>query len=173
MLELIWGILNITVLVYFIIICFKSTKIIREKLGILASLIFVFGLLSFISRPNDENSKANVFELENQTRKAKPKAFNENTYFISKTLEDNLMSKIELSVKYGENEKGKKLLTAFIDRSGFVSGTSWKTEMVSVEKSIIKNKCLYRISGTLEWRLLGLKIYSQPKDFNGEMELKK
>jgi hypothetical protein len=173
MVELIWGILNITILIYFIIICFKSTKIIREKLGAFAVLIFVFGLLSFIGAPNDENPKIKIFDLQNQTKEAKLNRFKGNTYLLRRKLDDNLMTKIELSISFGENENGKNLLTAYTSRTGFVSGTNWKTENISVEKSKTENKCFYNISGILEWRLLGLKIYSEPKDFDGEVELKK
>jgi hypothetical protein len=173
MVEVIWGILNIGILIYFVIICLKSTKIIREKLGVFAVLIFVFGLLSFVGKPNDENPKIKIFDLQDQIKEAKLNRFVGNTYSIEKKLEDNLMSQIELSIKFGENGNEKKLLTAYTNRSGFVSGTNWKTEMVNIQKSKTENKCYYNISGTLEWRLLGLKVYSEPKDFEGEMELKK
>ena len=69
MLELIWGLINIAILIYFVIICFKSTKVIKEKLGIFASLIFVLGLLSFIAKPSDEESKSEIFDLQNPTIK--------------------------------------------------------------------------------------------------------
>lgn len=173
MLALLWGILNITVIVYFLIICIKSTKIISEKLGALASLIFVFGLLSFSSNPTDEPSKTKVFELERQANNEKPKVFNGNTYNIRKSLEDNLVSKIELAVTFGENENGKKRLTAYSYRNGFVCGTNWKTSMIMVEKSKTENKCFYNLSGIIEWRLLGLTLYSEPKHFKGALELKK
>lgn len=55
MFELIWGILNGFLLIYFIVICFKSVKTVKEKLGIFATFIFVIGLLSFISKPNKKN----------------------------------------------------------------------------------------------------------------------
>ena len=55
MLELIWGIFNGILLIYLIVICFKSVKLIKEKIGFLASLIFVLGLLSFMSKSNDKN----------------------------------------------------------------------------------------------------------------------
>ena len=122
---------------------------------------------------NDENTKIQSFDIQNQVKKANLNTFNGNTYIAQKRLDDNLISEIELLVKFGENENGKELLTSNIDRTGFVSGTNWKTEMVSIGKSKTENKCLYNISGTLEWKLLGFKIYSESKKFDGEMELKK
>ena len=72
---------------------------------------------------------------------------------------------------FGENEN--KLISAQTNRSGFVIGTNWNVENVSIEKSKTDNKCFYNVSGTLEWKILGLKIYSESKYFKGEVELKK
>ncbi|UOK42213.1 MULTISPECIES: hypothetical protein [Flavobacterium] len=166
MVEIIWGILNIAILIYFVIVCFKSTKIIREKLGVFAALIFVFGLLSFVAVPKDESSKTKSFHFSNNK-------FHGNTYLKSVKLEDNLATEIELTVKFGENEKEKKILSAHTNRNGFVSGTNWKVEAVSVENSKKENKYLYEVSGILEWKILGLKIYSESKYFKGNIKLTK
>ena len=55
MLYLLWSLLNIALFLYFIIICFKATKLLREKVGLLASIIFVAGSLSFIGQSNIDN----------------------------------------------------------------------------------------------------------------------
>lgn len=39
MFYLIWGLLSIGLFLFFILICFQGTKLIREKLGLLAALI--------------------------------------------------------------------------------------------------------------------------------------
>jgi hypothetical protein len=169
MLELIWGLLNIAILIYFVIICFKSTKVIKEKLGIFASLIFVLGLLSFIVKPSDEESKSKIFDLQNPT--IKQNMFKENTFSTRIILEENLTTSIEMSIMFGENKN--KLISAQTNRSGFVSGTNWNVENVTIEKSKTDNKCFYNVSGRLEWKILGLKIYSESKYFKGEAELKK
>jgi hypothetical protein len=169
MLELIWGLINIAILIYFVIICFKSTKVIKEKLGIFASLIFVLGLLSFIAKPSDEESKSEIFDLQNPT--IKQNTFKGNTFSTRIILEENLTTTIGMSIMFGENEN--KLISAQTNRSGFVSGTNWNVENVSIEKSKTDNKCFYNVSGTLEWKILGLKIYSESKYFKGEVELKK
>ena len=79
MLELIWGILNVFLLIYFIIICFKSVRIVKEKLGLFASFIFVIGLLSFISKPDKKNLTGKNIDVINQTNPKK--AFNGNSFF--------------------------------------------------------------------------------------------
>jgi hypothetical protein len=58
------------------------------------------------------------------------------------------------------------------NRSGFQSEQIGRPRWLIFKKKPKLNKCYYNVSGTLEWRLLGLKVYSEPKDFEGEMELK-
>ncbi len=130
MFELIWGILNGLLLIYFIIICFKSVNIIKEKIGILASLVFVIGLLSFISKPNENKIADKNIEILNQTNPKK--AFNGNTYLRFVTLEDNLTSKIELTILCGEKESDNELiiLNADCNRTGFISGTNWNDKNI-------------------------------------------
>ena len=82
MLELIWGILNIALLLYFFVICFKVIKLIRENLGLLATLIFAIGILSFVSKPNKEKN-IKKFEILDKTKitgeeKINGHIFNEN-----------------------------------------------------------------------------------------------
>ena len=169
MLELIWGLLNIAFLIYFAMICFKSTKVIKEKLGVLASLIFVLVLLSFTAKPSDEESKSKIFDLQNTTNKQN--TLKGNTFLTRIILEEKLTSTIGMFIIFGENEN--KLISAQTNRSGFVSGTNWNVENVSIEKSKTDNKCFYSVSGTLDWKILGLKIYSESKYFKGVAELKK
>ena len=167
MIELIWGILNIAILIYFIIICFKATKIIREKLGGFAALIFVFGLLSFISKPSESTKK---FDFQNESKKKI--TFNGNTYSREKILQDNLTTNIAISVSFGENTIEKKLLNASVNRNGFVSGTDWQTTNMNINK-VDNNNYKYNVSGTIDWKILGITLYTEMKKFSGKIELKK
>lgn len=165
MIQLIWVVLNLVILIYFIIICFKSTRIIREKLGLLAAFVFVLGLLSLMDTPNNEQESPKIFDLQNQTE---ADLFKGNTRLIESKLEENLATEIQLTIKVEENKNGRKPLTASTNRSGLVMGTSWKTQMITVNRSETENKYFYDVSGILEWKLMGLKMYSQRKDFKGE-----
>lgn len=55
MMYLIWGLLNIGLLIYFLSICFKVTKLIREKMGLFITVFFVLTLLSFIGNSNKDS----------------------------------------------------------------------------------------------------------------------
>jgi hypothetical protein len=171
MLELIWGILNVFLLIYFIIICFKSVRIVKEKLGLFASFIFVIGLLSFISKPDKKNLTGKNIDVINQTNPKK--AFNGNSFFREITLEDNLTSKIGLSILVGENETELIILNANCYRSGFISGTNWNLKNIEIDKEKNKKYCTYFIRGIMEWKILGITIYSEYKSFNGNALLKK
>jgi hypothetical protein len=172
MLELLWGTLNIAILIYFLIICFKVTKIVRENLGIFATLIFVFGLMSFIGNQKEENTENKIFNLQYETEKSEHNKFDGNTYLREKILENNLMTDIHISISFGENSIEKKLLTSYVYRNGFVSGTDWKTSNINVSK-LDNNNYQYNVTGTIDWKILGIKFYTELKEFNGEIELNK
>ena len=169
MLEIIWGILNIGILVYFIIICFKAAKIIRENLGGLATLVFVLGLLSFMGKKEEDNS----FKSFNLQEEKKDTVLNYvgNSYGKDVLLEDNLATQIRASIMYGKDSTGKKLLKATASRDGFVSGTYWEPSHFLVSKLDNRNNYEYLVIGTLEWKILGIRLYTESKKFNGKIKL--
>lgn len=171
MFELIWGILNGFLLIYFLIICFKSVRIVKEKIGLFASFIFVIGLLSFISKPDKKNLADKNIDILNQTNPKK--AFSGNSFFQEITLEDNLTSNIGLSILVGENDTDLIILNVNCYRSGFISGTNWNVENIEIDKAKNKKYCTYFIRGIMEWKILGITIYSEHKSFNGNAILKK
>jgi hypothetical protein len=174
MLLLLWGLLNISLFLFFITICFKGTKLIREKLGLLASIIFVFGLLSFMGNTtNPENQNPE----NNKTRKWEftpvEKITSNTTQFFTIELEKTLISKYELDILYGQDQASKTIvpINAYSLTSGFVSGTNWKPLMIRVDTTEKNGKLLYWVEGVVEWKLLGSTIYSQSKNYKGSVEV--
>lgn len=172
MLELIWGILNFAILIYFIIICFKAVKVIRENLGGIAALVLVLGVLSFKVNSKDENNKFKTFDLQNVSQKMESEKFKGSTYFKDIKLEQNLLTDFHVLIKYGEDNNEIKLLTAFVNRTGIEMGTEWKPSTVLLNK-LHNNLYEYNISGSIDWKILGIRFYSQFKEFRGKTELKK
>jgi len=168
MFELIWGLLNGILFIYFIIICFKSVKLVKENIGVLAALIFVIGLLSFISKPIEKNIIDKNIEILNQTNPTK--AFDGNSFFREITLEDNLTSNINLSIVVGENKTTKALsiLNANSNRTGFIFGTNWNAKNIDIDLQKDQNYCNYVVFGILEWKILGFTIYLEDKTFSGK-----
>ena len=170
MLELLWGILNIAILIYFIIICFKAIKIVRDNLGGIATLVFVMGLLSFISKPNEENNKVKTFKIKDESIIKGVEKSNRNVFSQEIVLEKELASTIRATITFKEYDQKIRLLNAYAYRSVFVSGIDWKASNVDITKNT-DNSYNYQITGTKDWRILGLRVYTQFKIFKGKFKL--
>jgi len=167
MFELIWGLFNGVLLIYFFIICIRLLKILKEKMGILATLIFVLVLFSFFSKSNNNN----LADINYKNSELPKKKYVENSFFQQVILEDNLSSKISLSILV--NEKDNEIIKANCSREGFISGTNWIVENVYVEKQLGNNYCNYTVSGIMEWKILGINLYDELKNFEGKSILKR
>jgi hypothetical protein len=168
---LLWGLLNIGLFVFFIVICFKATKLIREKLGLFASIIFVFGLLSFVGHSNNEydNKEPNSNQIKTWKFTSEDSLNRNATYLLDVELEKTLVSKYDLGIKYGKDRQREINIpiSAYSSTSGFISGTNWKPISIIVNRTIDNNKFEYFVDGVVEWKLLGATIYSQLKEYNG------
>ncbi len=169
MTHLLWGLLNIALFLFFIFICFRGTKLIREKLGLLASLVFVFGLLSFIGKPNIPNYGANTNSIKNWQLNTEDNLTKNSTNGIDVSLEKTLISKYDLTVIYGEDKETKLNvpIKAYSTTTGFISGINWVPTSIVVTNTENSNKFKFHVQGTVEWKLLGATIYSQLKLYNG------
>jgi hypothetical protein len=176
MLYLLWGILNIALFLTFIFICYRATKFLREKLGLFASLIFVFGLLSFVG--NSGYDKINKEPFSNQIKTwefiASDSLNKNNNHFVGTTLEKTLISKYELGIKYGTDKEGtiNIPISANSSTTGFVSGTSWEPSSIIVNRTNNNEKFKYHVGGTLRWALLGMTIYLEGKEYTGIISTK-
>ena len=88
-------------------------------------------------------------------------------------LEDNLSSKIRLSILLGKKNDDQIIIKANCSRDGFISGTNWIVKNVYVEKQLDKNYCNYTVSGIMEWKILGINLYDELKNFEGKSILKR
>lgn len=165
MIQLIWGILNVSLFLGLLIFCVKKAAEIRKKVGLSVAILFSFFALSFITRPSNEQ-KDKKFEFEN--RETEKQSLNHNTYLSKISLEDDLCTKFELNVICdGENAR-----SALIQRTGFMGGTEWSTLYININKTEKKNTFQYQAGGTRKWILLGIEIYSEYKEFSGMSEFK-
>lgn len=171
MTYLLWGLLNIGLFLFFIVICFKATKLIREKIGLYASVIFVFGLLSFVGYSNNgnDNKEPNSNQIKTWKFLSEDSLKNYDTYLLSIDLEKTLISKYSLGIKYGKDkqEQVNIPISAYSSTTGFISGTNWKPVSIIINRTNDNNKFEYFVSGVVEWKLLGATIYSQLKEYKG------
>lgn len=171
MLYLLWGLLNIGLFIYFIFICFNATKFIRGKLGIVASIVFVFGLLSFIGNSNfDSDNKEQGLNQVKTWQFISPDSLDKSSVvFLQIDFEKTLISKYCLGIQYGKDKQLKNNIpiSAVTWTTGFESGTSWKPISIIVTRTDDNGKFEYEIEGMVKWKLLGLTIYDQTKTWKG------
>jgi hypothetical protein len=162
---LFWVILNIGVFLFFIFICFRATKLIREKLGSLSALIFVFGLLSFVVNSKDDYQKSGERYEFNFNKDNSKSLDNKSVAFA--TLDNNLIFKTQLAVLYSRANDNSLIVPTYgySTMSGLIAGHRWKASLVSVNAEGAKIE--YSVFGTIEWKLLGMVIYTQNKKYTG------
>jgi hypothetical protein len=168
MIYLAWAILNIGLFLFFVFICLRATKLIREKLGLFASIVFVFALLSFVSSSDGDHQKLGEsfnFKLDKQEIE------NYSNKIAYARLDNNLIFSINLTIAYNKSED--TLITATSANSGMaglVAGHRWKPQNVTV--SVVGQTIKYVVTGSVEWKLFGLNIYTQNKIYTGSVNAK-
>jgi len=176
MINLIWGLLNLGLVIYFLIICFKATKLVKEKIGLFATVIFVLGILSFMGQRAKEsyNNVANSNKTDSWVFASEDSLNRGGSYFVHINLEKNLISKKVLGVKYGRDKQGLTNIpiSAYTTTTGFISGTSWRPISINVNRTDDNNKFQFIVIGVVDWKLFGATIYTQSKNFNGTVSTK-
>lgn len=168
MLYLLWALLNAGLFMVFIAICFSATKLIRKNSGLLASLIFVFGLLSFIvGGKNRYKSKPGM--IRTWTFQPTDSLMGNPAVAIDIPLEKTLISAYNLNIMYKKDPKtGLSLpVSAYSLTTGFMAGTNWQPGSITVHRTNSNNKFEYEVRGTVEWSLPGVTLYTQAKTYKG------
>ena len=170
MTMLFWSLLNIALFLYFIFLCLKIILLTKRHLGAFASLVFAFGLVSFMASPNADrknlalpnNEKSKILSVSNLAK---------NTDLRRIELETGFLTKVYLNVGVSEKENGQVALTNYAGIEGLVSGLNWQTQNVDFQTTKKQNGVKYTVHGILHWKLLGMTIYSQLKVYQGAFTL--
>ncbi|MBD2751549.1 hypothetical protein [Spirosoma validum] len=175
MLYVCWAVMNLGLFLFFISICFRATKLIREHLSLLASIIFVFGLLAFAGNSGKQSDV--VIPETNQARKwtfvSRDSVLPATSKFTLIAIDKTFLSTTDLLVLCGREKTSGKMLPieATSSKTGFSSGHRWRPQTIFVETTATPGKLTYRVDGLLEWNLLGATMYTQFKTYSGFMEL--
>ncbi len=176
MLHLFWLLLNIGIGIYFLLICFKATKLVREKIGLIATLVFVFGLLSFIgnAKHENDNKEPNAKQIRTCKFSNNDSLDNNDTHLMKIDLEKNSISTYQLGIKYGKTFQNKLNIpiSAYSNSEGFGSSTKWTPNLIILNRTNYNNKFEYNVSGIVEWKLLGFTIYTESKNYKGLVSVK-
>lgn len=176
MLYMLWGFLNLGLLVFFVSICFRAAKLIREHIGLFASIVFVFGLLSFVgtSVDKDETGIRVNNQVKKWTFKSKSEIIPDTWKYVSIPIDKTpWLSSVDLGVAYGHEKLSMKPipLEATSTTSGFVNGHRWRPIAITVNLTATLEQLTYHVDGLLEWNLLGTTIYVQHKTYSGFIEI--
>ena len=177
MLYLIWGLINLALIIAFIGVCFSAAKLLKNNISKAAASLFVFGLISFASRPGDNNSNP-VLVMNDQvvpdvsTRQVIHGS--DKIRHVEIVLQDNLISKYTVDVMYKVDAPENVNIphSAYSRVLGVIGGTGWKPMRIEVQRTANNKKFEYSVYGGISWNLLGLQIAHQDKLFEGFVNLK-
>lgn len=173
MLHILWGILNIAVFIFFVIIFFRAIRLIREHFGLFAAIIFVLGLFAFMrsSEKDRTNEPGNNIPIRTFTFVSIDSVHIPLTNSIRVILEKTPISKYMLFIHYGIDRRTQITMPVHASSyaTGITSGLDWRPVAVVVNRTSESGKFSYQVDGTLEWNLLNLTLYSQSKSYEGDV----
>jgi len=171
MLYLLWGLLNLGLIIYFLFICFKAIKLIRERIGIGAAVVFVVGILSLSSAANEPDSNHKIKSWDFVPSDSVSML---GDHLVSVKLEMTLVPSFELNIQYHTNEVShtNTPVSATSTFLGFESGVQWKPDVINVTKTSDPTKLAYSVLGVVDWKLFGTTLYTQTKTYTGTASTK-
>ncbi|GAB4020879.1 hypothetical protein [Spirosoma koreense] len=176
MLYVLWALLNLGLFLFFVSLCFRATKFIRENIGRLASLVFVVGLLAFVG--NSGRNRTTGYNSTNSVKKwefnSRHNAVDTTLKFAPATIDKTLLSEIDLVVLYGREKASVRWvpIEATSTKAGFASGHVWTPTRIIVDSKPQTGKFMYAVDGLLDWTLLGVPIYTESKTYTGFINVK-
>ena len=80
-------------------------------------------------------------------------------------LENHYLNELSLATSYWEQPATTGRLPSHVYFTGFHLGTTWHPQLAEVTT---KDNCLaYNVYGVMDWRLLGVTLYQEPKHLQG------
>lgn len=168
MLFSIFILISLSFTLLFLYIIYRASVLLKKEIGVWAVIIFILGIL-----PKSSNS------LENSKTEWK---YNSDKVFINgtqgrkyHTLEDNLISKVELMVSYGLDSVSKKYLPteASIINSGLiVGGSRLIPRQIMIKPTESPRHLEYHVQGMRKWQFFFLLNYTEDKKFTGFINIK-
>lgn len=168
MLFSIFILINLCFTLLFLYIIYRAAVLLKKEIGVWAVIIFILGILPKSSN-SAENSKT---EWTYNSDKVLVNGTQGRKYH---TLEDNLISKVELMVSYGLDSASKKYLPteASIINSGLIVGGSRLIPRQIMIKPTQSPKHLeYHVQGMRKWQFFYLFNYNEDRKFTGFINIK-
>lgn len=165
MLYLLWSLLNLALIMLFLYVAYKATRLLRRELGLAVALFFAIGFLSFINSPGYKEEQ-NSFKLDKQGKVASEQYQQQAQSII---IDKNAAYNTQLHITYHQH-KSQALpepAAAQVHTSGLVLSHSLKVLDIEVAYDAAGKGWNYFVYGVVHWRLLGMKVYAQSKMYGG------
>jgi hypothetical protein len=123
--------------------------------------------LSFTINPKNDNANSNKIKTWNFN--APDNSYKNIQSAVQINIDKTTMSNYILGVSYEKENATQNTIpiNAYSYTTGFGDGTNWLPTSITLSKTSDNNKMKYQVNGIIKWKLLGIKIYSQQKSFNG------
>lgn len=153
MFYFLWTILNLALFALFISCCLFAVKTIWQTMGVLPLALILFGLYPLIFSASVPPPKFFAVQATGRAERVFTK------------LEDFHLAAIGLTTSYVADQ----VYSNEVYLSGLRFGHSWHTS--AVQTSVAGRQLRYAVTGTLNWHLLGVTLYKQPKRLTGIVAL--
>lgn len=174
MIHLLWGLLNLFLLVVFFKTLYQSAFILSKELSRFSLLVLVLGVLSHACRPGKEvtEEKNQVWENERVAEMESPTLRQPEIM-----VEDQLLFDRKISYFYGKDSLGNRVIAkAFWSQSGLQAFTQSHLESFTIHNGTYSdmehpenslNGTYYVAHVREDWYLLGFKAFTQSRQFRG------
>lgn len=164
-----WGLLNLGLAITVFIISWRNFRIYSERYGSLATgilLLLTAGMCQSSGKKQLAGANPAAFQTTVSSSLVPNDGFH-SYYYVQ--LADFGFSKLTQGIILNRtSDSTTAQLSSYVNLTGFMSGIQWTSLYTSV--TVGANRHLrYNSSGTLQWLLLGIPIYTQVKHFTGDV----
>ncbi|MCX6216852.1 hypothetical protein [Spirosoma sp.] len=166
-LTIVWGLLNLGLAITVFVISWRNFRIYSERYGSLATGILLL-LTAAMCQSSGKKQSAGANPAAFQTTISSSLIQDDGFHSYSVQLADFGFSKLTQRVIVNQSDSATAQLSSYVNLTGFMSGISWTSIYTSVTVGADRH-LRYNSSGTLQWLLLGIPLYTQAKHFTGDV----
>lgn len=168
MIYLLWGLLNLLLLFFLCYFIYKAAK--RKWGGFWAfiSVLLTIGITSVLNSRGGEE-EPNSSQLKTWQLISKDSLDQSFTTSTDLELDKNILHSYNLGILWCSRKGTETRIpaSAYTLTNGYRIGTKWIPFLITTSPSNIEGSYQYDVIGTVEWSIIGIKLYSQTKRWSG------
>ncbi|GAB3018448.1 hypothetical protein [Spirosoma pulveris] len=165
--TIVWGLLNIGLAITVFVVSYRNFRIYSERYGRLASGILLLLTAAMCQSPGKKQSAgANPAFFQTTISSSVISDNSHRSYTIQ--LADFGFSKLTQRISIDRSDSATAQLSSFVMLTGLTSGIHWTPVYTSVTLGTDRH-LRYHSTGSIQWLLLSIPIYSQVKHFTGDV----